>query len=54
MVEENVQAFFCVVDLRFEGGGGFGFHPLHVVGKNFVDGSGVRGDMRAVSGGWTG
>ena len=53
MVEEDVQAFFCVVDLRFKGGGGLGFHPLHVVGEDFVDGSCVRGDVRAVSGGWT-
>lgn len=52
MVEEDIETFLCVVDLGFEGGGGFGFHALHVVGENFVDGAGGRGDMGAVSGGW--
>ena len=54
MVEEDVQAFFCVVDLRFKGGGGRGAPPRPVGGEALVDGTGVRGAVRAASGGWTG
>ena len=52
MIEEDVEAFLCVVDLGFEGGRGFGFHALHVVGQDFVDGSCGGGDVCSVSGGW--
>lgn len=53
MVEEDVESFLCVDDLGFKGCRGFGFHALHVVVEDFVDGSGFGWDVTPVSGGWT-